>query len=862
MAPVAGVAEFDPHLLRTFRRFSFRASAVVMLLAGFVVLGWWKDIAALKSVVPGMVSMNPLTAIAFMLGGASLATVSSQTDRKRARMAGHGLALLVTAIGVTRLLDYLFQWNLGFDESLFRADLERDEHLGLPNRMAPNTALCFMLSGIALAFLDHPVVRRFHIAETLTLVSAVIAVQAIIGYAYSTHELYRVASFIPMALNTAVAFALLCAGILCARPDRGIMAVLTSSGAGSIMARRFLPVVVSLLLVIGWFRVLGQRLGFYGPEFGAAFFATVSIVLLGFTIWWAAASLNRTERARRRAEQQQLLLASSAIESATEGIVIADRDNRILSVNPAFTALSGHAEVELLGRDLRAYEARSELVQIDPTRREVLHDTGYWQGESWLRAKTGDFLPNLMTVGAVRDEFEQITHYITIFKDLSQYKRDQARLEFLAHHDPLTNLANRKRLLEWLDTALAHARFAEGMVKVLLINLDHFHKINDSLGNPAGDLVLQAVARRLSRGLREREMVACLGGDQFAILLEGVTNTDAAARRILDLFVEPFPIVGRDLRMSASIGISCFPQDGKDSQTLLKNAEAAIRQAKEQGGDSYRYFSADMNEAALAQLLMRHDLHQAIERGEFFLVYQPRIALASGQITGVEALIRWNCPQRGIVSPAHFIPIAEDSGLIEPIGEWVNSTAIKQLKAWFNAGIQPARMAINLSARQFRREGLADRIAALLTRNAVAASCIELEITESMTMDDPDRTKAILSELKELGVAIAIDDFGTGYSSLAYLKNFPIDYLKIDQSFIGGLPDDPSDVGITRSIIALAKSLELGVIAEGVETEAQRDFLLRERCDEMQGYLFSKPKPAVELEDLLASSQVRKRALR
>ncbi|MGH6629009.1 MAG: PAS domain S-box protein, partial [Burkholderiales bacterium] len=443
-----------------------------------------------------MVSMNPLTAVAFILGSATLLLLLSQADQERARMAGRGLAVLVTAIGVARLGDYLFHWNLGIDELLFRADLEHDTKLGLPNRMAPNTALNFILCGIALAVVDHPVARRFHFAETLTLVSAMIAVQAIIGYAYSTRELYRVASFIPMAFNTAVAFALLCAGILCARPDRGIMAVLCGKGAGSVMARRFLPVAVILLLVIGWLRVLGQHKGLYDLDFGAAFFATVTIILLSFTILSAAASLNRTERARRRAEQQQLMLASSAIGSAIDGIVIADRDNRIVSVNPAFTALTGHAEVELLGRNLRAYESPSEDAQLDLTRGELLRESGHWQGETWLRTKTGELLPNLMTVSAVRDNFGEISHFLTIFKDLSQHKRDQARLEFLANHDPLTNLANRKRLLEWLDSALGRARFAEGAIRVLLINIDRFHEINDSLGNPAGDLVLQAVAQR------------------------------------------------------------------------------------------------------------------------------------------------------------------------------------------------------------------------------------------------------------------------------------------------------------------------------------------------------------------------------
>ncbi len=854
--PTARAADLDPDLLRAFERFSFIAGVIVMLLAGLVILGWWNDVPSLKSGLPGLVSMNPLTAVAFMLGSVSLVIVTLPAAQAPVRIFGRGAALIVAAIGASKLGDYAFGWNCGFDELLFNAALQRDELIGLPNRMAPNTALNFVLSGIALVAVDHPVARRFHVVESLAFLTGVIALQAIIGYAYGTRELYRVASFIPMAFNTAVAFALLSAGIVCARPGRRFMAVLTGTGSGSIMARRFLPVSVGLLLLIGWLRVLGERHGLYGLEFGVAFFATVTVILLTFTIWWTAVSLNRTERARRRAEQQQLDLASTAIQSASEGIVIADRNERIVSVNPAFVAMTGYADTEFLGKNLRAYETPSVDEETDLARSAILRVIGHWQGEIWLRTKTDDPLPSLMTVRTVRDDSGDISHYLTIFKDLSQHKRDEARLEFLSNHDPLTNLANRKRLLQWLENALSRARFAEGVVRVLLINLDRFHKINDSLGNPAGDLMLQAVAQRLARGMRDREMVACLGGDQFALLLEGGGKTEAIAQRILDMFSEPFLIVGQLLRQSASIGIAFYPQDGTDPQTLLKNAEAALRESKAQGGNTYRYFSADMNEAALAHLLMRHDLHQAIEREEFFLVYQPRIALASGKITGVEALIRWQSPQRGLVSPAHFIPIAEESGLIVPIGEWVNGAAIKQIKAWSGAGISPARMAINLSAHQFRRKGLAEHLAALLEKYSVPASCIELEITESMAMDNPAKTKAILSGLKELGVSIAIDDFGTGHSSLAYLKRFPIDYLKIDQSFIAGVPDDPTDVGITRSIIALARSLDLAVIAEGVETEAQREFLLSEQCDEMQGYLFSKPRPAAELEALLRHSSL------
>jgi predicted signal transduction protein with EAL and GGDEF domain len=369
-----------------------------------------------------------------------------------------------------------------------------------------------------------------------------------------------------------------------------------------------------------------------------------------------------------------------------------------------------------------------------------------------------------------------------------------------------------------------------------------------------GDQLLQAVADRLKGCVREIDTVARLGGDEFTVLLDELReSSDAAgvAEKLLAVLAQSFTLSGHELFISGSIGISCYPNDGNDTQILLKNADAAMYRAKESGRNTYRFFSADMNAHALERLVMTSSLRLALERNEFVLHYQPVVDLATGEFNAMEALVRWRHPELGMVPPVRFIPLAEDSGLIIPIGEWVLKTACAQMKAWQTDGIAPRRMAVNLSARQFKQKDLTQRIVAILDETGLAPQCLELELTESMVMQDPAEAEKVLDLLHNMGITLAVDDFGTGYSSLSYLKQFPIDFLKIDRSFVKGTPDNPDDVGITRAIIALAKSLDLQVIAEGVETEQQLAFLKAEGCEEAQGYLLSKPISAEELEPLL-----------
>jgi len=439
-------------------------------------------------------------------------------------------------------------------------------------------------------------------------------------------------------------------------------------------------------------------------------------------------------------------------------------------------------------------------------------------------------------------------------RDITERKHYESQLERQANYDALTGLANRNLFQDRLSQALISARRNDRGLAVLFIDLDNFKHINDSLGHDAGDLLLTQVAARLVGNVREGDTVARQGGDEFVLILSEIREEDdvqVVAQKILKAMSAPFDIKGRELHITCSIGIASYPKDGEDSQTLLKNANAAMYRAKEMGRNNAQYYAAEMNVRAMERLVLENGLHHALERDEFLLHYQPQVDLQTGEITGMEALVRWQHPELGLVSPAMFIPVAEDSGLIVALGEWVLRTACAQNKAWQLAGLKPISIAVNLSARQFRQPDLVEMVAAILRETGLDPVCLELELTESLVMQDVEATIATLSRLKAMGLKLSVDDFGTGYSSLSYLKRFPIDTLKIDQSFVRDITTDPDDAAIAKAIISMAHDMQLRVIAEGVETEAQKSFLRLRRCDEMQGYFFSRPVPAVEFENLL-----------
>jgi diguanylate cyclase (GGDEF)-like protein/PAS domain S-box-containing protein len=451
----------------------------------------------------------------------------------------------------------------------------------------------------------------------------------------------------------------------------------------------------------------------------------------------------------------------------------------------------------------------------------------------------------------------QFIGYRGIGRDITAQRENEARIHYLARNDELTGLANRSSFQEQLAHAIRQSQRHGRAIAVLFIDLDRFKNVNDTLGHGAGDTLLQEVAKRLATCLRESDTLARWGGDEFVAMLEEVDSANdvaVVARRVLEALATPYLSDDREFVITASVGISAYPDDGHDAQSLLKAADIAMYRAKEAGKNNFQYYSPQMNVHSFERLTMEANLRRALERGEFLLHYQPKIDLRTGALSGAEALIRWQHPDMGLVSPMQFIPLAEETGLIVPIGAWVLRTACAQARTWQELGFQSLRMAVNISSRQFKQAGMLDEVVDVLDQTGLDPDLLELEITESMLMDDdPKKTEALLNELKAIGIHLAIDDFGTGYSSLAYLKRFPVSTLKIDRSFVKDVPLDADDVAITLAIVGLAHNLRIRVTAEGVETEAQRAFLRRHGCDEIQGYLVGRPLPVEEFEKLLSA---------
>ncbi len=556
--------------------------------------------------------------------------------------------------------------------------------------------------------------------------------------------------------------------------------------------------------------------------------------------------------------EQQLRQAASVFENTNEGVIIAGRDLRIEAVNDAFTRITGYTEAEAIGKSPSMLKSGRHTDAFYQAMWQALNATGRWQGEIWNRTKDGVAYPEWLNVSEVRDKNNAIINYIGVFSDISTLKASQDKLEYAAHHDALTGLPNRTLFRDRLEQALVRAHRHDEGVALLFVDLDRFKVVNDTLGHDVGDQMLQEVARRLAACMREEDTVARMGVDEFVVILQDVSQpADAAllAARLLAEVGRPMTLAGHDLVASLSIGISLYPQDGDDITTLLKNADAAMYRAKDMGRNCYQFFVDELTDAGLEKLELENDLRRALERGELFLQYQPQVDLKNGKVIGVEALLRWRHPLRGMISPTIFIPLAEDIGVIGAIGEWVLRTACTDANVWNKAGL-PVRVAVNVSGRQISQDHVREKVEAALEASGLPARLLEVEVTESVLMKDAERAITTLGALKAIGVTLAIDDFGTGYSSLSYLKRFPLDKIKIDKSFVDGLPQNADDAAIATAIIAMAHSLQRTVIAEGVETEAQRDFLCAHGCDEMQGYLFSKPLGAQELIELLGASCV------
>ncbi|HEY0857187.1 MAG TPA: EAL domain-containing protein [Albitalea sp.] len=564
-----------------------------------------------------------------------------------------------------------------------------------------------------------------------------------------------------------------------------------------------------------------------------------------------------TERKRAEDTRRQWAMA---FESTRDGVVITDVRARIQAVNRAFCEITGHAKEDVLGHTPRLLQSGLHNAAFYAALWRSVRENGSWQGEVWNRRKNGDVYPQWLTISAVHDEAGELSNYVGVCTDISRIKRSEAELERLAHYDPLTDLPNRRLLQLRLEHALERAHRRRSRTAILYIDLDGFKTVNDSLGHPAGDELLVCVAKRLRARMREEDTLGRLGGDEFLVVLESLGEPGEAAivaRDLLRAVAEPMRLAGgHEAYVTASIGISVHPDDGSASAVeMLRDADAAMYRAKDQGRNRFCFYTSDLNAKAVAKLELEASLSRALERHEFLLHYQPQVDAKTGRLAGAEALLRWQRLGGALVPPGEFIPVAERSSLILAIGNWVIESACRQIRLWMDAGQPAPRLAINVSARQFAAGDLDVVLHQALSRHRVPADCLEVELTESMLMEKPQATEAMLRRLKAIGVSLALDDFGTGYSSLGYLQRFPIDTLKIDQSFVRSIGRGPDGSTIVDAIIGLARRLQLRVVAEGVETAEQADYLQRQGCDELQGYHFGRPLPLADFEALAALRQ-------
>lgn len=561
----------------------------------------------------------------------------------------------------------------------------------------------------------------------------------------------------------------------------------------------------------------------------------------------------------RIAAEEALKLSATVFDSSHEGILITSGgdDPRILQVNQSFCETFGYAPEDVIGQNPRMLKSGRHDQNFYSDMWQAIETNGCWRGEIWNRRKNGEVFPEWLSITAVRDPQGDTPHFVAIFNDISELKVAQDRLERVANHDPLTGLPNRRLLNELLEHAIRRAGREQGKVATLFIDLDRFKIVNDTLGHEVGDGLLTQVAERTGDAIRESDLLARLGGDEFIVVMDSLRDaSDAAAvaRKIIQTLQQPFYLKGHEIFIGASIGISLYPEDGADSAELIKAADIAMYQVKNEDRNNFCFYSTTLSTSRNERFTLETELRHALERNQLELFYQPQVDLDSGRIRGGEALLRWRHPELGLVAPGRFIPLAEETGLILPIGEWVLRESARQVAEWVGQGYPLQWVSVNVSGVQIQRSNFSDTAYGVLVEAGCDASLLELEITESTVMHNTEHVSAVIDRLKQLGFRLAIDDFGTGYSSMAHLKRLPMDKLKIDQSFVRDLPHNVQDAAIARAILALGHSMELSVIAEGVETAEQADFLREMGCEQAQGYHFGKPVPAKEFEQLLAGS--------
>lgn len=563
-----------------------------------------------------------------------------------------------------------------------------------------------------------------------------------------------------------------------------------------------------------------------------------------------------TDITQRKRTENERRLAASVFDHTADGIIITDEHATIVSVNRAFSQITGYASEDVVGKNPRFLKSPRHDARFYHAMWETIDREGCWQGEIWDLQKNGESIPLWQTITSVQGANGKVSNFVSVFSDISIIKRSQIELEYLAHFDSLTKLPNRTLFRDRATNAFGQTKRHDQKLAILLLDLDGFKNVNDSLGHPAGDRLLQLVATRLKNCVREEDTIARLGGDEFGILLSNLAAGEDAAQvalKLLHASQQAYIVDEHSVMVTASIGIAIFPDDGKDANDLIRYADAAMYESKKNGRNTYRFYQLEMTHEAQRKLTFERGLRRAIDNKEFEVWYQPQICLLTGKYLGAEALLRWRDPIMGLIQPLDFVPLAEANGMILPIGEIVLEQVCIDVRAALNAGRYTGRLSFNVAGPQLYRSDFVKTIERLMQTYEIPHGALEIEVTETFMMDKPEEIRSILREIQKLGVTTAIDDFGTGYSSLAYLRDLPIDTLKIDRAFIRDLPENEKETAIVRAILALGNSMGFHVIAEGIETEAQRAFLQAEGCREGQGFLFAKPMPYAEFTKWLAA---------
>ena len=616
--------------------------------------------------------------------------------------------------------------------------------------------------------------------------------------------------------------------------------------------------LVYLLISVVWLQLSNQLLiSFFDEPSELGHWLQVRgyvwVTLSALVIYFMGARFARASELQQplKENRERLRQAAAVFDCTREGVLVTDAKGLIVHVNRAFMEITGYRREDVMGRLPSLFKSGRHSALFYQQMFQSLQRNGEWSGEIWNRRKSGEIYPQWQTIRVIYDDQNHLSHYVAVFSDISAIKESEHELAHLAHHDPLTDLPNRLLFTDRAKQALALAQTQKRGCALLLLDLDHFKIINDSLGHNVGDQLLKLAGERLQALLGPSVTLARLGGDEFAVLAESCTQVvqaAALAQRILAALQQPFNFDGHQLFVSASIGISLFPNDALSAEQLLRNADSALFKAKSAGREGYALYTEELTAHAQNRVEIAGELRRALQQEELRVYYQPVHDLHDGRLVGVEALVRWQHPERGLVPPGEFIPIAERTGLIADIDGWVMNQACRQMCQWLADGVPVRFVAVNVSSRLFARRELYEQVAKVLHDTGLDPTFLELEVTESAVMDDPEVALEQLHRLRELGLRLAIDDFGTGYSSLLRLKRLPVQKLKIDQGFVAGLPWDEDDAAIVRVVIALAKSMGMQVQAEGIEQVEQAQFLLDLACDMGQGYWFGRPMPAIDID--------------